>query len=62
MARRLEIVLRGSEVEDVRLDGESLWPTWFKVEFKETGQVSAKIKGERLSTNFGDEIIFTHLE
>ena len=43
--------------QDVRLDGESLWPSWFKIEWKENGQRSAKIRGERLSTNFGDEIV-----
>jgi hypothetical protein len=61
VSRRLEIFLRGSAVEDVKLDGESVWPTWLKVEFKETGALSAKVKGERLSTNFGDEIELVHL-
>jgi hypothetical protein len=57
MGRRLEVFLDGAEVLDVRLDGESLWPIWFKVEWKETGARSAKIAGERLSTNHGDEIV-----
>ena len=60
MGRRLEVFLVDGEVRDVTLDGESLWPTWFKIEWKETGQRSAKIKGERLSTNFGDEIVIRH--
>jgi hypothetical protein len=47
-------------VRDVRLDSESVWPTWFKIEWKETGQRSAKIRGERLSTNYGDEIVIRH--
>ena len=57
MGRRLDVYLRNGEIVDVLLDGESLWPSWFKIEWKETGQKSAKIRGERLSTNFGDEII-----
>jgi hypothetical protein len=60
MGRRLEVYLVDGEVRDVRLDGESLWPTWFKIEWKETGQRSAKIRGERLSTNYGDEIVILH--
>jgi len=60
MGRRLEVYLVDGEVRDVRLDGESLWPTWFKIEWKETGQRSAKIRGERLSTNYGDEIVIRH--
>ncbi|HLH24518.1 MAG TPA: hypothetical protein VK066_18510 [Chloroflexota bacterium] len=57
MARRLDVYLRDGEIDDVRLDGVSLWPSWFKIEWKENGQRSAKIRGERLSTNFGDEIV-----
>ncbi len=57
MGRRLDVYLRDGEIEDVRLDGESLWPSWFKIEWKENGQRSAKIRGARLSTNFGDEIV-----
>jgi hypothetical protein len=53
---RLDVYLADGELTDVRLDGESLYPTWFKVEWKETGEVSAKIKGVRLATRFGDEI------
>ena len=44
------------QVRDVRLDSESVWPTWFKIEWKETGEMSAKVKGVRLATRFGDVI------
>jgi hypothetical protein len=47
---------RDGQVRDVRLDGESVWPTWFKIEWKETGEMSAKVKGVRLATRFGDVI------
>jgi len=57
MGRRLVVYLLDGEVHDVTLDGESLWPMWFKIEWKENGQRSAKIRGERLSTNHGDEIV-----
>jgi len=57
MGRRLEVYLADGEVRDVKLDGESLWPTWFKIEWRENGGRSAKIRGERLSTNYGDEIV-----
>ena len=40
----------------MRLDSESVWPTWFKIEWKETGEMSAKVKGVRLATRFGDVI------
>lgn len=60
MDRRLEVYLVDGEVRDVKLDGESLWPMWFKIEWKETGARSAKIRGERLSTNHGDEIVIYH--
>ena len=53
---RLDVYLADGQLTDVRLDGESLWPTWFKIEFKETGELSAKIKGVRLATRLGDEI------
>jgi hypothetical protein len=53
---RLDVFLADGQLTDVRLDGESFFPTWFKVEWKETGEVSAKIKGVRLATRFGDEI------
>jgi hypothetical protein len=52
----LDVYLLNSRVTDVRLDGESVHPTWFKIEFKETGEVSAKVKGVRLATRFGDQI------
>ncbi len=44
------------QVADVRLDGRSIWPTWFKVEWKGNGQVSAKANGLRLSSRAGDRI------
>jgi len=46
-------------LQDVLLDGQSLWPTWFKVEWKGNGQLGAKIAGRRLSTREGDSIRFT---
>ena len=46
------------ELRDVQLDGDSLWPIWFKVEWKGNGHIGAKIAGERLSTREGDEIRF----
>jgi hypothetical protein len=53
----LEVDLEpGGQVRDVRLDSESVWPTWFKIEWKETGEMSAKVKGVRLATRFGDVI------
>jgi hypothetical protein len=52
----LDVFLVDGQLTDVRLDGGSLYPTWFKVEWKESGEVSAKIKGVRLATRFGDEI------
>ncbi len=57
----LEVTLRGADVVDVVLDGERLWPIWFKLEFKETGQVSAKVAGVRLSTRLGDRVVIHHL-
>jgi len=53
---RLEVYLDGSEPMDVRLDGESVWPAWFKLEWKGTGDMSAKVRGVRLSTRLGDTI------
>ena len=52
----LDVYLQDGKLVDVHLDGESVHPTWFKVEWKETGEVSAKVKGVRLATRFGDEI------
>jgi hypothetical protein len=52
----LDVILADGQLTDVRLDGESQYPTWFKVEWKESGEVSAKIKGIRLGTRFGDVI------
>jgi hypothetical protein len=58
-SHRLDVYLDElGELQDVRLDGESLWPIWFKVEWKGNGQLSAKIAGQRLSTREGDEIRF----
>jgi hypothetical protein len=53
---RLDVYLADGQLTDVRLDGESVFPTWFKVEWKESGDVSAKVKGVRLASRFGDEI------
>jgi hypothetical protein len=50
----------GSRVGDVRLDGESVYPTWFKIEWKESGELSAKVKGVRLATRLGDVIKIHH--
>lgn len=44
------------EVADVRLNGESVWPTWFKIEWKGNGELSAKVQGVRIATSRGDEI------
>jgi hypothetical protein len=52
----LDVYLTGGRLTDVRLDGKSVHPTWFKIEFKETGEVSAKVKGVRLATRYGDAI------
>ncbi len=52
----LDVYLVNGRVADLRLDGESVYPTWFKIEFKETGEVSAKVKGVRLATRYGDAI------
>jgi hypothetical protein len=53
---RLDVYLVKGEVVDVRLNGESVWPTWFKVEWKGDGHVSGKVQGVRLSTRHGDAI------
>jgi hypothetical protein len=59
VAYNLEIRLDDNgQLQDVVLDGESMWPTWFKVEWKGDGQLSAKIAGRRISTREGDEIRF----
>ena len=55
-AYELDVYLVDGRLADVRLDGESVFPTWFKLEFKETGEVSAKVKGVRLSSRRGDVI------
>ena len=53
----LDVELDGlGQVADVQLDGKSIWPTWFKLEWKGNGQVSAKAGGLRLSTRAGDRI------
>jgi len=52
----LDVYLRDGRLTDVHLDGESVHPTWFKIEWKESGEVSAKVKGVRLATRFGDQI------
>ena len=52
----LDVYLVEGKAVDLRLDGESLHPVWFKLEFKESGEVSAKVKGVRLATRFGDQI------
>jgi hypothetical protein len=54
---RLDVYLApDGQLTDVRLDDESVHPTWFKIEWKESGEVSAKVKGVRLATRFGDTI------
>jgi hypothetical protein len=56
-AHRLDVYLAANgELTDVRLDGESVHKTWFKIEWKESGEVSAKVKGVRLATRYGDTI------
>ena len=54
---RLDVYLVDNRAVDVQVDGESVFPTWFKLEFKESGEVSAKIKGLRLSSRQGDTIV-----
>jgi hypothetical protein len=53
---RLDVYMVEGEVVDVRLDGESVWPVWFKIEWKGDGEVSAKVRGVRLATRGGDAI------
>ena len=55
-SHRLDVYLADGQLVDVHLDGESVYPTWFKLEWKETGQVSAKVRGVRMSTRLGDTI------
>ena len=57
---RLDLYLVEGEVADLQLDGESVWPVWFKIEWKGTGDVSAKIRGLKLSTRQGDAIAIHH--
>ena len=52
----LDVFLENGRLTDLRLDGEPVFPTWFKIEWKESGEVSAKVKGVRLATRFGDAI------
>lgn len=52
----LDVYLVEGQLVDLRLDGQSVHPTWFKIEWKESGEVSAKVKGVRLATRYGDEI------
>ena len=56
----LDVYLVEGRPVDLRLDGESVFPVWFKLEFKENGQVSAKVIGLRLATRFGDAINIHH--
>jgi hypothetical protein len=60
VSHTLDVYLEDGHLADVRLDGESMHPTWFKIEWKETGEVSAKIKGVRLATRHGDTINIHH--
>ena len=52
----LDVYLTRGKLADVCLDGQSVYPTWFKLEWKETGQMSAKVRGVRISTRLGDAI------
>lgn len=56
-SNRLDVYMADGEVTDVRLNGESVWPTWFKLEWKGDGNLSAKVQGVRLSTGRGDAIL-----
>ncbi len=59
MSYVLEIRLdEAGKLQDVLLDDESMWPIWFKVEWKGDGELSAKIAGRRVSTREGDVIRF----
>ena len=53
---RLDVYMADGEVTDVRLNGDSVWPTWFKIEWKGNGELSAKVQGVRIATSRGDEI------
>lgn len=53
----LDVYLTDGKVVDVRLDGESVWPVWFKLEWKGNGELSAKVRGVRLSSRYGDRIV-----
>lgn len=57
---QLDVYIDNGRPVDAQLDGESVYPTWFKLEFKENGEVSAKVKGVRLATRFGDTINIHH--
>jgi hypothetical protein len=59
-SHQMDVYLVDGRAVDVRVDGESVFPTWFKLEFKENGEVSAKVKGMRLSSRRGD-VIQVHL-
>jgi hypothetical protein len=59
-SHQMDVYLADGRAVDVRIDGESVFPTWFKLEFKENGEVSAKVKGMRLSSRRGD-VIQVHL-
>lgn len=53
---QMDVYLEGDRAVDIQVDGESVFPTWFKLEFKETGEISAKVKGLKLSSKRGDTI------
>lgn len=56
---RLDVYLVNGQVVDARLDDTSFWPAWFKVEWKgASGELSAKVRGVKLSTRLGDLIVF----
>ena len=55
-AYRLDVYLEKGEVVDVLVNGQSVWPVWFKIEWKGNGEVSGKVQGVRLSTRNGDTI------
>jgi hypothetical protein len=57
---QLDVYLVDDRPVDVRVDGESVFPTWFKLEFKESGEISAKVKGHKLSSKRGDIIRIHH--
>ena len=59
-SHQMDVYLVDGQAVDVQVDGESVFPTWFKLEFKENGEVSAKVKGMRLSSRRGD-VIQVHL-